>query len=236
MAGTSRLMESVGVETRVAEEKETGRVEAFSDGVFAIAITLLVLDIKVPQLESIEEGGLLEALRKQWPSYLAFACSFLTILIMWINHHNFMKLIKRVDHSFLILNGLLLMGITLVPFPTALISEHLLGTEGWLAAAIYVGLSLMIAIFFNVLWFYSSRRGRLLGRGSDTVLAARTSRRYAIGPTLYLVAFVLAFVSPLASIGVCIGLGLFFAWPNNQARTLSKLPSSVTQADDLTQR
>ena len=75
MAGTNKLMESVRVETRVAEEKETGRVEAFSDGVFAIAITLLVLDIKVPQLESIEEGGLLEALRKQWPSYLAFACS-----------------------------------------------------------------------------------------------------------------------------------------------------------------
>lgn len=209
MAGGSIVRE------RVREDaKETGRVEAFSDGVFAIAITLLVLDIKVPRLESLEEGGLLEALRRQWPSYLAFGSSFLTILIMWINHHNLMKVIRRIDHNFLLLNGLLLMWITLLPFPTSLISEHLLDSEGWLATAIYAGLSLMIAIFYNVVWFYAVKGGRLLDGGSNNSLAGSISRRYMFGPLLYLVAFALAFLSPLASIGICIGLAIFFAIPN----------------------
>lgn len=223
------------IANKAAEEiKETGRVEAFSDGVFAIAITLLVLEIKVPR---IGEGGdvvdLGTTLLKQWPSYLAFASSFLTILIMWINHHNLMKVIKRVDHNFLLLNGLLLMWITLVPFPTSLISEHLLEPEGWLAAAIYAGLGLMIAIFYNVLWFYSVKGGRLLGRGSNLALASSISRRYVFGPTFYLVALALAFASPLASISVCIGLALFFALPNETTRAMRELSEPAPRADSL---
>src|SRR5215469_2591255 len=101
---------------------ETGRVEAFSDGIFAIAATLLVLDLKVPQT-----GGrtLASALRSQWPTYLAFVTSFATILIMWINHHRIFTLIGRSDDRLLFYNGLLLFGVTLVPFPTALVAEYL---------------------------------------------------------------------------------------------------------------
>src|ERR1700680_3215204 len=98
--------------------EETGRVEAFSDGVFAIAMTLLVLDIKVPR--DLAEGGTpAQALPSQWPTYLAFVTSYATILIMWVNHHRLFTHIARWDDRLLFANGLLLLGIVLVPFPTA---------------------------------------------------------------------------------------------------------------------
>src|SRR5437016_4584705 len=90
------------------DEKETGRVEAFSDGVFSIALTLLILDIKVPQADQLKGASLLDVLLEQWPLYLAFVTSFVSILIMWTNHHNMFKYIKRTDSNFLLLNGLLL--------------------------------------------------------------------------------------------------------------------------------
>src|SRR5262245_38427492 len=95
---------------------ETARIEAFSDGVFAIAITLLVLDLKVPK-EAGHDLSLASALAAQWPAYLAFVTSFLTILVMWINHHRMFTLIGRSDDRLLVYNGLLLMGVTLVLFP-----------------------------------------------------------------------------------------------------------------------
>src|SRR5690349_4976311 len=109
-------------------EKETGRLESFSDGVFAVAITLLVIDLKVPQVDVNAASPSLElarALLKQWPSYLTFVTSFATILIMWVNHHNLFKLIQRTDTHFLFINGLLLLLVTSVPFPTALVSQYL---------------------------------------------------------------------------------------------------------------
>jgi len=114
----------------VVAENETGRLEAFSDGVIAVAITLLVLDIKVPHATDLGGGTLLRALSHQWPVYLAYLTSFATILVMWLNHHNLFKQIKRVDHTLLLLNGLLLLGVTLVPFPTALIGGVYPGTAG----------------------------------------------------------------------------------------------------------
>src|SRR5262245_58066326 len=104
------------------EVKETARIEAFSDGVFAIAITLLVLDMKVPGSKDLPaDVRLISVLGRQWPTYLAYVTSFLTILIMWVNHHRLFQHIKRTDNPFLMLNGLLLMGVTIVPFPTGLV-------------------------------------------------------------------------------------------------------------------
>ena len=108
----------------ILDSKDTARTEAFSDGVFAIAITLLVLDIKVPQ-ELPESVRLGTALLQLWPSYLAFLTSFVTIGIMWINHHRLFTLIKRSDHWLLQLNGLLLLEDTFLPFPTAIVAEGL---------------------------------------------------------------------------------------------------------------
>jgi uncharacterized membrane protein len=116
--------------------KETGRVEAFSDGVFAIAITLLVLDLKVPKAAEVGPEGLLPALFRQWPMFLAYLASFATILVMWVNHHKLFNFIHRTSDAFLFLNGLLLLFVTFVPFPTALVSEHLRDSQARTAAAI----------------------------------------------------------------------------------------------------
>ncbi len=197
------------------ESKETGRVEAFSDGVFAIAITLLVLDVKVPRGEALGDSGkLVDALLHQWPSYVAFVASFLTILIMWVNHHNLMKVIKHTNHIFLLLNGLLLMWITLVPFPTALISEYMLQPDAWVAAAVASGLSLLIAISYNLLWFYAVGGGRLLDQGSDMHLAGSITLRYLLGPVIYLISFAMAFINAAISIAIWAGIAIYFAIPN----------------------
>jgi len=192
--------------------KETGRIEAFSDGVFAIAATLLVLDIKVPH-DVPESTGLLNALLAQWPAYLAFVTSFATIGIMWINHHRLFNLIVRSDQLLLILNGLLLMGVTFVPFPTALLAEYIEQPEQYTAAMVYSGTFVVLAILFNLLWRYASYRNRLLDPKSDPLAVRSISWQYAFGPLLYLIAFGLAFVSGKASLAMNMLLAVFFALP-----------------------
>ena len=121
--------------------KETGRVEAFSDGVFAIAITLLVLEIRLP---AESEGELAELLLAQWPSYVAYVISFMVIAVMWVNHHHLFKFIKRTDNVLLFLNSVLLMLITFLNFPTALLAEYLEHSEGQIVVFIYSGTMVVI--------------------------------------------------------------------------------------------
>jgi len=196
-------------------EKETGRVEAFSDGVFGIAMTLLVLDIKVPPPGN---GTLAEALLKQWPAYFSYVTSFLTVLIMWMNHHKLFRHIHRINHPFLVLNGLLLMGVTLVPFPTALLAAYIGHTGDRTAAAVYSGWFIVIAIFFNLVWRYASSRGRLLARNYDPAAVDAIARQYRFGPLFYVAAFALAFVNVAASVGLCFALAVYFAVPERSAR------------------
>ena len=196
------------------EEKETARIEAFSDGVFAIAITLLVLDIKVPHRDQLPEGvRLIGALLKQWPTYLAYVTSFLTILIMWMNHHKLFQHIKRSDHMFLLINGLLLMGVTIVPFPTSLLAEYIEHPYARVAAAIYSGMFVVTAVLFNILWRYAAHKGRLLVKDYDPQVVQKITDQYRFGPLLYIVAFGLSFVSVTASVGICVALAIFFALP-----------------------
>lgn len=194
-------------------EKETGRIEAFSDGVFAIAITLLVLDIKVPRVHELHGASLKHALLQQWPIYLAYVISFLTILIMWINHHKLFTQIRRTDHWFLLINGLLLMVVSVTPFPTALLAEHIRYPGAVLAAAVYSGFYVLLAVFFNLLWRYAAYRNRLLRPDSDQTFIRTINRQYTLGPLFYLIAFALAFVNVSASVGICLLLALFFALP-----------------------
>lgn len=196
------------------DEKETGRVEAFSDGVFGIAMTLLVLDIKVPRApDLIGSSALADALRRQWPTYLAYVLSFVTVLIMWVNHHKLFRLIQRSDHIFLMINGLLLMFVTLVPFPTSLLAEHISHPGASTAAAVYSSTFVLIALMFNVLWHYAAHGGRLLARGHDRAMAASITRQYRFGPLLYLAALGFAFVNVALSVGLCAALAIFFALP-----------------------
>jgi len=194
-----------------ADEKETARIEAFSDGVFAIAITLLILEIKVPQ-EAGSEETLTKALARQWPSYVAFLSSFATIGIMWINHHRLFTHIRRIDHGLLVLNSLLLLAVVVVPFPTALLAAHWGGPGERVAAIVYSGLFVVVAVFFNLLWRYAAGGNRLLRKNAAADVKAIT-RQYSFGPLLYLLCLGLAFVSVVASVAGAIALAIFFALP-----------------------
>jgi uncharacterized membrane protein len=193
-------------------EKETARIEAFSDGVFAIAITLLILEIKIPAAGS---GNLSVQLLRQWPSYFAFVFSFAFIGIMWINHHRLFTHIKRSNNALLFLNLLLLLGVCAVPFPTAVLAQHLGQSDQRAAAILYHGTYFAIAIFFNILWRYASRH--LLGKGVDASTADKISAQYAFGPLLYLVCIALTWVNVPVSLLLNVALAVFFALPPHRA-------------------
>lgn len=203
-------------------EKETSRIEAFSDGVFAIAITLLILEIKVPTAEN----DLAAQLLRQWPSYVAFVISFAFIGIMWINHHRLFTHIRRADNALMILNLALLLGVTAVPYPTAVLAQHLNRGGQRTAAILYNATYFVIAIIFNVLWRYcASRDGHLLGKEVDSSTIARISSQYALGPVCYLVCMVLAWVSVPASLLMNVALAIFFALPPSRSERLIGRPS-----------
>ena len=194
---------------------ETARVEAFSDGVFAIAITLLVLEIRVPEPDLTGHGStLLSALLALWPSYLGYLISFVTIGIMWVNHHNMFMLIRRTDRYFLLISVLFLMCIAFLPFPTAVLAEYLSEPKGRrLAVALYSATFVLIALAYNGLWLYAVRNGRLLEKDADREAVESISRRYMMGPIAYAVSFGLAFINTWASLAVHGLLAAFFVLP-----------------------
>jgi uncharacterized membrane protein len=195
-----------------AGEKETGRLEAFSDGVFAVAITLLVFDLKVPSPDRPYSAGALAGLLfAQWPFYLSFFLSFATILVMWVSHHTMFKLIQKSSMPFLFANGFLLMLVTIVPFPTELVATYLTTPAATTACAVYCGLFLVINLAYNLLWWTAAHQHRLLKAGVSPALVKKRTRQYLLGFPSYLLALVLAFWSPGLSIGVCAVLWIFWA-------------------------
>ncbi len=196
-----------------AEVRETARIEAFSDGVFAIAVTLLVLNLQVPH-NMRADRELLRALLNQWPSYLAYVTSFVTISIMWMNHHRLFTLIRRTDNTLLLLNGLLLLGVTFVPFPTAVLAEYIPRDGAHIAAAAFSGTYAVLAICFNLLWRYAAHKNRLLDHRADPHLVGAITRGYSYGPPVYLLTFVLAFISVAASVTMNLVLAIFWALPS----------------------
>ena len=191
---------------------ETSRIEAFSDGVFAIAITLLILEIKIPP---VTQAPLSKQLLQQWPSYFAYLLSFLFIGIMWINHHRLFTHIRRADNGLLFLNLLLLLGVSAVPFPTAVLAVHLHAPGAQTAAALFNGTYVAIAVFFNLLWRYAVSRN-LLDQASMQSAAA-ISRQYMFGPIAYLVCLALVWVSVAVSLALNVALAVYFAIPAQRA-------------------
>src|SRR5437016_2297285 len=215
-------------EENYMEEKETGRLEAFSDGVFAVAITLLVLNIKIPGLDLLpsqlpNDTDLWQALAKEWPMLAAYGTSFATIGVMWLNHHRLYVHIKRTNTVLLLLNLLLLLFIVFVPVPTALLAEYVVLPNQHAAAVVYSGTFVLTACCFNLLWRYASYHNRLLGKDVDSRAIQAISKQYLFGPLVYLIAFALAWVSTPATIIASFALALFFALP---ARPPHQLPSS----------
>jgi uncharacterized membrane protein len=196
------------------EEKETGRLEAFSDGVFAVAITLLVLNIKPPPDHMMNSKAWWDELLNQLPALIAFVTSFATIGIMWINHHRLFSYIKRTDTGLLLLNLLLLLVVVFIPYPTALVAQqYKFNPELHDAALLFSGTNVILAICFNLLWRYAAFHNRLIDKNADARAVVAISRQYLGGPLLYLIAFGLAFISVPASIIFNLLLALFFAIP-----------------------
>lgn len=206
--------------------KETGRVEAFSDGVFAIAITLLVLDLKVPKSGAPGGESLSVALSREWPSFIAYLTSFLTILVMWVNHHLMFLRIRRIDQPFLFLNGLLLLLVTFVPFPTSVVAEHFRGSRdaSRTAGLLYTGTYVALAVAFQAMWRYASGGRRLLDRGLPQERIDAITRQYAPGIPLYLVAAGLVFLDVRAGLGLCLALAVFFAFTDVPLRRRARPP------------
>jgi uncharacterized membrane protein len=208
------------------EEKETGRLEAFSDGVFAVAITLLVLSFQAPTTPgSLTDLALLDSLPRQWPMIFAFVTSFATIGIMWINHHRLFNHIKRTDTPLLMLNLLLLLTIVFVPYPTALLAQQYATHPGErYAAFLFNGTYFFMALCFNLLWRYAAYHNRLLGKNADQRAVAAISRQYLFGPTAYIITLGLTWVNVPASLILNFILALFFAVP-------ARPPRKVLQSD-----
>ena len=193
---------------------ETTRIEAFSDGVFAIAITLLLLEIHIPDAETGRTGGLLLALGDLWPSYVGYVISFVTIGIMWTNHHSIFTLVRRSDRYFMLINVAFLMGISFLPFPTAVLAEYLPEPEQRrIAVAFYSATLIVIALLFNALWRYAVWGGHLLQPNADRKAMRVISRRYALGPFAYAFSFALAFVNVWASLATHGVLAIVFLLP-----------------------
>jgi uncharacterized membrane protein len=187
----------------------TSRLEAFSDGVFAIAITLLVLEIPVPDVEG---GGLADALLDQWPSYAAYVVSFAIIGIIWINHHAVFSWVRVADRVVLFLNLHLLLWVTLIPWPTSLLAEYMLagGGDERVAALVYALTMTMMGVAFGSLWFYVSSR-------PEAAAARSRTRRFVVGTPIYAVSIGLALVSAPACLAVNALLAVFYVVPGGGA-------------------
>jgi TMEM175 potassium channel family protein len=171
------------------------RLEAFSDGVFAIAITLLVIEIRPPT--PVEGESLARALWEQWPHYLGYFLSFLVLGVMWLNHHRIFEPAVRVDGIVLVLNLNLLLWAVLIPFPTAVVADFLRdgGDDAKTAVALYGGVILLAAISFTALFVGITREGIVDQLPTpEQVRAARL--RFGLGVGVYTGAFLLSWLSP----------------------------------------
>ncbi len=187
------------------EGSGTGRLEAFSDGVFAIAATLLVLEFAVHSGSDL--GGRLLHL---WPAYLAYATSFLTIGIIWMNHHFCVETMARADRTLMFLNLLLLMTVAFLPFPTRLVAQNLQHSGERAAVYAYCATFVLMAIVYNAWWRYASRGRRLIADGVPDGAVRAITRAFNPGVPMYAATFLVAVWSPLASVALTFAIAAFY--------------------------
>ena len=195
---------------------ETQRIEAFSDGVFAIAITLLIIEIGVPHVTGDE--SLSEALGDLWPSYGAYVLSFVMIGIYWANHHSLFRLFVRTDHYFLILNVFFLMTIAFLPFPTAVLGEYLDNDEQRATAVRLYALGLLLPAFgWLCVWLYANARDLVDERLAPEYVRFLTVQ-YVLSNVLYASALLLSFLDPWVALIIVVGLTLLYLLPPRRPR------------------
>ncbi len=186
-------------------EPGTARLEAFSDGVFAIAATLLVLEFSVGS-----KGDLGSKLLHLWPAYLAYVTSFVTIGIIWMNHHHTVSLLGRTDRTMLFVNNLLLLTVAFLPFPTGLVAENLRGAGDEPATLAYAGTLVVMAVLHLLWWGYARHGRRLIAEPIPDAALRAVDRAYLPGIPMYGTVFVVAFFSPLAAIFLTFAIAAFY--------------------------
>ncbi|HLY87004.1 MAG TPA: TMEM175 family protein [Gaiellaceae bacterium] len=185
----------------------TARLEAFSDGVFAIAATLLVLEFAVSRDRNLDLSGQLLHL---WPSYLAYVTSFVTIGIIWMNHHHTVSLLGRTDRTMLFINNLLLLVVAFLPFPTRLVADFLRHDGEKAAVLVYAATFVLMAMLHLVWWEYARHNRRLIADTTPDSALRAVDRAYLPGVPMYGTVFVVAFVSPLAAVLMTFAIAAFY--------------------------
>ncbi|AYV55652.1 TMEM175 family protein [Leptospira kmetyi] len=191
------------------------RMVVYSDAVFAIALTLMALEIKIPHLHDLGSGSLLQALLAKWPDYLSFVISFLIISVVWTNHHTIFKYVKKTDHTLIMLNSFLMLNISFIPFCSALLGEYSAqgGENATLASLIYGAWITLGGIPFNLVWRYGVGNPRLRDPNADLEEIRAISGHYIKGPIFYAIVTALAFVNVWLSLAGFVFLILFFLIP-----------------------
>jgi len=183
-------------------EKDTGRIEVLSDGVFGVALTLLAIELNAPVLHLVNNRNLLQALLNNWPQYLTILNSFASILLMWISHHSMFKLIHRASTPFMVVNGLLLLFITLSIFSTKTLSFYLLTNAATVATAFYALVCLLLSSTFNWLWYLAIRNKEMLKQNIPERTIAVQTHTYRAGVIIYIIAFATAFINPWITVSI----------------------------------
>ena len=181
-------------------EKDTIRVETFSDGVFCIAVTLLSIEIGVELKDHETNRDLLHALVHKWPICLAYVISFINVLLAWIGHHGLFKNLRNTNNSVMIANGILLLIVALVPFPTKTLGLFLLTDALQTAVVFYTGYFVLVSLAFRILWWTASRDPRLLIQGVTTGQIKRITKNENIGLVCNAAIMAIAFISPIVAL------------------------------------
>jgi uncharacterized membrane protein len=182
----------------------TNRLEAFADGVFAIAATLLIIEVQLPS------GDVGQGLVDIWPSYFAYGLSFLSIGIMWVNHHVVLSLVREADRAFLFINVFFLLCVAFIPFPTRLLATYVRTGDGRAAAVVY-GITLTVtAVFFNLMWRYAIAGGRLLRDDADQREVEGITRSYRPGVPMYAAATIVGIFQAEVSAALFAAIALFY--------------------------
>jgi len=208
----------------------TNRIEAFSDGVFAVAITLLVLNLQVPQItSSLVSRDLVSRLGELWPKFLSYALSFVIVGIYWVAHHNTFHYIKRSDRTLLWLNILMMMCIVFIPFPTALLGQY---PDQQISVIIYGGTLVITGLVLQLLWWYATSNYRLVGREIDLQLVQRAARRNLTAPCIYLLAIGISRFSVPTSLVLFILVPVYYIFPGRIDRHWARRhPDGVGEAN-----
>ncbi|MBK7252620.1 MAG: TMEM175 family protein [Ignavibacteria bacterium] len=193
----------------------TNRMEAFSDGVFAIVVTLLVLELRVPVLpENFSTQDVLKELLRLFPKFFSFAMSFVIVAIFWVNHHQFFHSLEKTDRAMLWYNNLLLFWLSFVPFPTAFIGEH---PVSMIPVMLYGAVLFFAGVSFNLMLRHAVKAKLFLKSVSDEVLN-QSVKRGVIGPVVYFVSIISAFISVYVSLSIFLLVPVIYFIPQKIVR------------------